>query len=74
MYKRLLRCVREYKLPSILTLLFIAMEAFIECLIPAIAADLINSVEKGAQMQRPDAYRHGGRLSVLRRYRRLHQR
>ena len=51
MYKRLLRCVREYKLPSILTLLFISLEAFIECLIPAIAADLINSVENNAQME-----------------------
>ena len=57
MYKRLLRCVREYKLPSILTLLFIAMEAAIECFIPAIAANLINSVDQGAQM--PEIVRTG---------------
>ena len=51
MYKRLLRCVREYKAPSLLTLLFIAMEAVIECFIPYIAAQLINDVERGAVME-----------------------
>ena len=50
MYKRLLGCVREYKTPSLLTLLFIALEAVIECFIPFIAANLINSVQDGAQM------------------------
>ena len=51
MYKRLLKCVREYKAPSLLTLLFIALEAVIECFIPFIAAKLINSVENGAVME-----------------------
>ena len=51
MYKRLLGCVREYKLPTFLTLLFIALEAVIECFIPYTAAQLINSVENGAAMQ-----------------------
>ena len=50
MYKRLLGCVREYKTPSLLTLLFIALEAVIECFIPFIAADLINSVQNDATM------------------------
>ena len=50
MYRRLLRCVREYKVPSFLTLLFITLEAVIECFIPYIAAQLINSVENGAVM------------------------
>ncbi|MBE6806791.1 MAG: ABC transporter ATP-binding protein [Ruminococcaceae bacterium] len=57
MYKRLLRCVREYKTPTFLTLLFITLEAVIECFIPYIAAQLINDVEKGAAM--PDIIRSG---------------
>ena len=51
MYKRLLRCVREFKRPSILTLLFMTLEAVIECFIPYTAAQLINSVENGAVME-----------------------
>ena len=50
MYKRLLSCVREYKAPSLLTLLFITLEAAIECLIPFITADLVNRIEAGTQM------------------------
>ena len=51
MYKRLLGCVREYKKPTFLTLLFITLEAVIECFIPFIAAQLINSVENNAVME-----------------------
>ena len=50
MYKRLLRCVREYKRPTFLTLLFISLEAVIECFIPFTAAQLINDVRDGAGM------------------------
>ena len=63
MYKRLLRCVREYKLPSLLTLLFIALEAVIECFIPFTAAQLINSVENNAQME--DILRSGLMLIAM---------
>ena len=42
MLKRLLQCVREYKAPTILTLIFITGEAVIECLIPFLTSDLIN--------------------------------
>ena len=57
MYKRLLGCVREYKRPTFLTLLFITLEAVIECFIPFIAAQLINDVRNGAQME--DVVRSG---------------
>ncbi|MBR4061556.1 MAG: ABC transporter ATP-binding protein [Clostridia bacterium] len=50
MIKRLLGCVREYKLPSILTLIFIIGEVIIEVLIPFITADLVNSIKAGADM------------------------
>ncbi len=50
MLKRLLKCVREYKGASLLTLLFITGEAVIECFIPFITADLINTIEAGAEL------------------------
>ncbi len=51
MLKRLLQCVREYKTPTILTLIFIVLEAIIECLIPFLTSDLINRFgEDGVEM------------------------
>ena len=50
MFKRLLGSVREYKRPTLLTLLFIVMEAVIECLIPFITAQLINRIALGIDM------------------------
>ena len=51
MWKHLLRSVREYKTPSILTLLFIVLEAVIETFIPFITAELINNIKKGVEME-----------------------
>ncbi len=50
MIKKMLGCVREYKKPTLLTLLFIVLEAIIECLIPFITADLVNRIEAGTQL------------------------
>ena len=50
MIKRLLGCVREYKRPTILTLIFIVGEAIIETLIPFITADLVNRIKGGASL------------------------
>ena len=50
MIKRLASCIREYKKPTILTLLFIIGEVIIECLIPFITADLVNRIKAGANM------------------------
>ena len=47
MFKRLLGCVREYKKPTILTLIFIVLEAMIEAAIPFITAELINEIKLG---------------------------
>ena len=47
MLKRLLGSVREYKKPTIVTLIFIMLEAIIEVCIPAVTADLINAIEDG---------------------------
>jgi ATP-binding cassette subfamily B multidrug efflux pump len=48
MLKRLASCVREYKKPTILTLVFIIAEVIFEALIPFITANLINEIKKGA--------------------------
>lgn len=52
MVKRLLSCVREYKKPTLLTLLFITGEVVIECLIPFITAALINQLKGGLELSR----------------------
>lgn len=46
MIRRLARCVREYKKPTILTLLFIVVEAVIDVFIPKVTADMINRIQK----------------------------
>ena len=50
MIKKLASCVREYKLPTILTLVFIVGEVFLEVLIPFITADLVNDIKAGIPM------------------------
>jgi ATP-binding cassette subfamily B protein len=63
-FKRLLKCVREFKLPAILTLIFIMGEAVIEVFIPAITKDLINEIERGgADMN--DIIKHGLMLVLM---------
>ncbi len=51
MFKRLASCVREYKKPTILTLIFIVCEVIIETFIPFITADLVNRVKAGVAME-----------------------
>lgn len=42
MIKTLLKSVRQYKVPSLITPIFMAIEAFCECLIPFFMAEMIN--------------------------------
>ena len=49
MLKKLLGCVREYKKPTILTLIFIIGESIIETFIPFITADLVNKIKAGEE-------------------------
>ncbi len=50
MIKTLAKSIREYKLPSILTLIFIMGEVIIEAVIPFITADLVNNINAGAEL------------------------
>lgn len=47
MIKKLAASIREYKLPTILTLIFIVGEVIIECFIPYITAQLVNNIKSG---------------------------
>ncbi len=51
MLKRLAQCVREYKTPALLTLVFIIGEAIIEALIPFTTANLVNEIKAGVEMR-----------------------
>lgn len=45
MIKKLAQSLREYKKPTILTLIFITGEVFFEVLIPFFTADLVNAIK-----------------------------
>ena len=51
MIKTLAKSIREYKLPSILTLIFIMGEVIIEVIIPFITANLVNNIKAGAPIE-----------------------
>ncbi len=51
MIKQLLKSVREYKKPTVITFLLMVCEVIIEVVIPFITADLVNAIKAGAQMQ-----------------------
>ena len=63
MIKKLAACVREYKLPSILTLIFIIGEVIIEVFIPFITADLVNKIK--ANVSLTELLATGGLLIVM---------
>ncbi|MCQ2419142.1 MAG: ABC transporter ATP-binding protein/permease [Clostridia bacterium] len=64
MLKKLASCVREFKKPTILTLLFIIFEAVLEALLPFMTANLINAIEAhGVQMA--EILKIGGILLIM---------
>ena len=63
MLKRLLACVREFKKPTILTLIFIVGESIIETLIPFITASLVNQIQAGVPLI--DVIKTGILLAVM---------
>ena len=58
MFKRLLRSVREYKRPTVLTLIFIICEAVAETAIPFITANMVDLFEE-SDVQMSDILRNG---------------
>ena len=64
MIKTFLKSIREFKLPTILTLIFIVGEVFIEVLIPFRTAALVNGITAGMPMSELL------KLGLIRRWRR----
>ncbi len=61
--KRLSQCIREYKMQTILSPLFIALEVIIEVMIPFTTAKLIDNIENHCEI--PVLVRYGGILVLL---------
>ena len=53
MIKTLAKSIREYKLPTIITLIFIMGEVLMEAYIPFITADLVNNIKALAMSENP---------------------
>lgn len=63
MLKRLAKCVREFKKPTVLTLIFIIGEAVIECIIPFVTTQMVNRIQAGARIS--EILKIGGVLILL---------
>ena len=63
MIKTLLRSLREYKKPALLTLLLMVGEVFFEVLIPFFTADMVNMIKAGAALGEVASL--GGKLVVM---------
>ncbi len=63
MIKKLAGAVREYKIPSILSPLFVALEVIVECIIPYVTAILTNKIQQGTDVATIAKY--GGVLVLL---------
>ena len=50
MVKVLMKSIREYKKPSILTPLLVTGEVILECIIPFVLANLVNDIKAGCSM------------------------
>ncbi len=50
MVKKLAQRIREYKVPTILAPLLVALEVVVECFIPLITARLVNQIQAGCDM------------------------
>ncbi len=63
MIKTLLKSVREYKRPSLLTPLFVFFEVVLECLIPMVIAELVETYEKSQSVT--DILKYGAIVVAL---------
>ena len=65
MFKKFLKSVREFKLPSILTLIFIIAEVVIEVFIPFTTAKLINYIQTTAMLEMAVIAKYGITLVIM---------
>lgn len=50
MYRQLIKSIREFKRPSILSPVFVSLEVVMECIIPFVIAQLVNQIKAGCGM------------------------
>ena len=50
MIKTLAKSIREYKLPTILSPIFVTFEVILECLLPFVIAELVGAIKDGVNM------------------------
>ena len=50
MYRQLIKSIREFKRPSILSPVFVSLEVVMECVIPFVIAQLVNQIKAGCGM------------------------
>ena len=65
MFKKFLKSVREFKLPSILTLIFIIAEVVIEVFIPFTTANLINYIQTTSALEMNVILKYGLLLILM---------
>lgn len=63
MFRQLAKSIREYKMPALVTPIFVTFEVVLECLIPFIIADLVNQIKDGAGID--ILVKTGGLLAVM---------
>ncbi len=56
MLKKLAKCIREYKLATIITPILVAFEVVLECVIPFITADLVSEIQGGCGLKKITEY------------------
>ena len=65
MFRRLLKSVREYKTPTLLSPLFVSMEVVVECIIPFITGNFIDEVEKSGSIELTRVLFYGALLILM---------
>lgn len=63
MFKTLGKCIREFKKPSILTIVLVSFEVILEVLIPLVVTMLIKNIEDGCGL--PVIMKYGGVLILM---------
>ena len=63
--KTLLKSVRQYKKPSLITPIFMTIEAFCECLIPFFMAKMVNEVQASTSATMSPIFKYGTALLLL---------
>ena len=63
MIKRLAKCIREYKKPTILTPVLVSFEVVLECIIPMVIAELVNKINAGCDLS--TIFKYGGVLAAM---------